>query len=320
MGEDLLSISVNGEWALYMRHGTTSLMYGDCAAFLCDAEIKITCSPHCCDCAVFKVHFQTDKDCFELGTINCNNADDCVTPTVQVIVGQSLGSVDWDCPKFRIVTTCQCGSISAEDCTPRDGACGGYGCHSGIERVVISGPQGVYTANVYYTGDDPCPDIYNDIGWIYFDDFCCNPVSTYAATRDRSRPGSAMIMSGAPNLEHLLSLGVPEAEAKARIDALAAANDHKLNDIDTIALDVVVRPDPPTLAELAANFSSAMARWAKAGFKTVEREEFDRRTKICMGCDLWEPNAYLGLGRCRKCGCAGGKRWLATEKCPIGKW
>ena len=82
------------------------------------------------------------------------------------------------------------------------------------------------------------------------------------------------------------------------------------------------RPQEPTAAELAANFSSALARWSAAGFPVVSREIYDDRAAICAPCEFWDGAARLGLGKCthKKCGCTKMKRWLATEKCPLGKW
>jgi hypothetical protein len=82
------------------------------------------------------------------------------------------------------------------------------------------------------------------------------------------------------------------------------------------------RPQEPTATELAANFSSALARWSAAGFPVVSREIYDDRAAICAPCEFWDGAARLGLGKCRhkKCGCTKMKRWLATEKCPLGKW
>jgi len=82
------------------------------------------------------------------------------------------------------------------------------------------------------------------------------------------------------------------------------------------------RPQEPTAAELAANFSSALARWSAAGFPVVSRETYEARAAVCEPCEFWDGAARLGLGKCRhkKCGCTKMKRWLATEKCPLGKW
>lgn len=81
-------------------------------------------------------------------------------------------------------------------------------------------------------------------------------------------------------------------------------------------------PTEPTAAELAANFTVAVARWSAAGFPVVSRKIYDARAAICAPCEFWDGSARLDLGKCthKKCGCTKMKRWLATEKCPLGKW
>ncbi len=78
----------------------------------------------------------------------------------------------------------------------------------------------------------------------------------------------------------------------------------------------------PTLADLATNFTGAVARWAGQGFPTVPAEQYVARAAVCEACEFWDGTARLGLGKCNApgCGCTKLKRWLATEKCPLGKW
>lgn len=73
-------------------------------------------------------------------------------------------------------------------------------------------------------------------------------------------------------------------------------------------------PDHIGLSALIKNFATAIARWAARGFPVVSKDQFDQRLNVCRGCDQW-----TGL-TCRKCGCTGLKHWLATERCPLGKW
>jgi len=81
-------------------------------------------------------------------------------------------------------------------------------------------------------------------------------------------------------------------------------------------------PPPPTPWELATNFTNAMTRWVGAGFRVVTRGEYDRRAAICDRCEFWDGKARAGLGHCKApgCGCTAFKRWLATERCVLGKW
>jgi hypothetical protein len=76
----------------------------------------------------------------------------------------------------------------------------------------------------------------------------------------------------------------------------------------------------PSVMEMAANFTGAMARWAKAGFATVGGQAYEARFATCKGCDKWDGNANAGMGKCRACGCSVLKLWLKTERCPLSKW
>ena len=77
-----------------------------------------------------------------------------------------------------------------------------------------------------------------------------------------------------------------------------------------------LEPPAPTLIELATNFTNAMANWADAGFRVVEKVEYERRHTVCFACEFWVPDAMLGIGKCKKCGCSKFKLWLVTSKCP----
>ena len=81
-------------------------------------------------------------------------------------------------------------------------------------------------------------------------------------------------------------------------------------------------PGEPTMAEMAVNFAGAVAEWSLRGFPVVTEEEYAARAAICDSCDFWDPQARLGLGKCKApgCGCTKLKRWLRTEKCVKGKW
>ncbi len=78
----------------------------------------------------------------------------------------------------------------------------------------------------------------------------------------------------------------------------------------------------PSPLELVSNFSTAMTVWVKAGAPVVSEEVYRERAAICDGCEYWQPEARLGLGKCSApgCGCTKLKRWLATESCPLRKW
>lgn len=79
-------------------------------------------------------------------------------------------------------------------------------------------------------------------------------------------------------------------------------------------------PPEPTPAEMAVNIGKAGAKWIAAGFPVLSQARYDERAAACNACPLWDAKARLGLGKCNACGCTALKRWLATERCPHGKW
>jgi len=104
---------------------------------------------------------------------------------------------------------------------------------------------------------------------------------------------------------------------KEQLDSVRAENARLVKRIAEDVRASRVGVVAPTTAEMAKNFTSSMARWVGAGFKTVDEELYNKRLLTCRECEHWKE---AGIGRCMKCGCAGIKLWLATEKCPIDKW
>jgi len=76
----------------------------------------------------------------------------------------------------------------------------------------------------------------------------------------------------------------------------------------------------PTLVGMLEDFVAATKIWAAAGFPVCTKAQIEARVGSCNNCDKWDAKARLGLGLCSACGCTLIKRWLATEKCPLGKW
>ena len=78
----------------------------------------------------------------------------------------------------------------------------------------------------------------------------------------------------------------------------------------------------PTVTELAGNFVEAIRKWALSGFPVASEEIYAERAAICGQCEFWDGAARAGLGQCTApgCGCTRFKRFLATERCPLGKW
>ena len=77
----------------------------------------------------------------------------------------------------------------------------------------------------------------------------------------------------------------------------------------------------PSFPKRALSFAYSAVTWARAGFKVVSNEEFQKRRKICSSCEFFDPNAYFGDGGCKLCGCDFSmKSKMATTSCDIGKW
>lgn len=88
--------------------------------------------------------------------------------------------------------------------------------------------------------------------------------------------------------------------------------------------DICMEVGGPSLAEMGGNFLKSMWRWAREGFPMVKESVFEDRKKLCLSCPYWKGFKEIGVGTCSKCGCAVGKvtvkLYMATEKCPEGKW
>jgi hypothetical protein len=77
----------------------------------------------------------------------------------------------------------------------------------------------------------------------------------------------------------------------------------------------------PDFLQQSVSVSKSILSWAAKGFQIVSDDIYNQRHAICSACEYWEAGAFLGSGRCEKCGCSTkAKLRLATEKCPVGKW
>lgn len=87
---------------------------------------------------------------------------------------------------------------------------------------------------------------------------------------------------------------------------------------DLVQIETEKLTQPTT--ELLQHFTNSMANWAKSGFRIADAETLSKRKNLCSECEYWDTSAYIGLGKCKKCGCSSAKLRLESEHCPIGKW
>jgi hypothetical protein len=76
----------------------------------------------------------------------------------------------------------------------------------------------------------------------------------------------------------------------------------------------------PKLKDQAKNFMAAVTEFTNSGFQLVTKEQYAARRKICEGCVYFDPEGFVGVGRCKKCGCSSYKLNMASSRCPMGLW
>jgi hypothetical protein len=94
--------------------------------------------------------------------------------------------------------------------------------------------------------------------------------------------------------------------------------------------DILASPRPvlemfykaPSIFQQAVSLGSAIKKATSDGTLAtkVRPETFALRKDICVGCEYYDPSAFLGTGRCRVCGCGVGKLHMPSQICPKGKW
>lgn len=73
----------------------------------------------------------------------------------------------------------------------------------------------------------------------------------------------------------------------------------------------------PSIITMASNFAEAMVKFTLDGFKTVDKEEQERRLNICKSCPFYDELQ----NRCKACGCSSSlSSRIASYDCPKGYW
>lgn len=78
--------------------------------------------------------------------------------------------------------------------------------------------------------------------------------------------------------------------------------------------------EPPTLLDRARSFAWAAKDWMRSGMPVTTHDVVQSRLETCRTCGYWSGESSPFHTACRKCGCTGIKMWMATSRCPIGKW
>lgn len=101
-----------------------------------------------------------------------------------------------------------------------------------------------------------------------------------------------------------------------------AAPSAEVKEADAELAAFVAGLELPAPAEILTRGMRAFGRWVAAGLPIVTKETRAARGAECAVCPFWDGQARAGLGTCRHtaCGCTSLKWWLATERCPAGKW
>ena len=78
----------------------------------------------------------------------------------------------------------------------------------------------------------------------------------------------------------------------------------------------------PSVFTKAQRLRKELGEWKRAGMPISPRAVREARTAVCNACTYWNPKGNWGLGACEYpgCGCTKAKRFLATSRCPAGKW
>ena len=75
--------------------------------------------------------------------------------------------------------------------------------------------------------------------------------------------------------------------------------------------------EEPNIIDKAKNLVNAMTNWATIDkFGRLNSDAFNYRKQICIVCPYWNPDAFAGLGSCKKCGCSVAKLYIPSSKCP----
>jgi len=77
----------------------------------------------------------------------------------------------------------------------------------------------------------------------------------------------------------------------------------------------------PSISEQVKTLSEAVKNWTiKDGMRVVPPDILELRKKICLDCEHWDKDGFIGIGKCKLCGCSAAKLYIPSSSCPIFKW
>jgi hypothetical protein len=77
----------------------------------------------------------------------------------------------------------------------------------------------------------------------------------------------------------------------------------------------------PSISEQVKTLSEAVKNWTiKDGMRIVPPDILELRKKLCLNCEHWDKDGFMGVGRCKLCGCSAAKLYIPSSSCPIDRW
>lgn len=77
----------------------------------------------------------------------------------------------------------------------------------------------------------------------------------------------------------------------------------------------------PSVLEMGRSALGDIIKWSAVKFGRCDEEQINARLSECRVCPYWDPEAFRGTGRCKKCGCSTwAKIKLKSASCPDGRW
>jgi hypothetical protein len=128
-------------------------------------------------------------------------------------------------------------------------------------------------------------------------------------------PFCAQVKTAPP---HICQLGDYSMTSAPLVDVSKLTPDEAVQSIRAI---VAQYEHGPGLVTMGKSVLGDLIKWSAVKFGRCSPEQIEKRLVECRICPYWEPEAFKGTGRCKKCGCSTwGKLKLKSASCPDGRW